>query len=55
MTEDPEEPPKTWETYEQVACYLLEKMGDTLGLGLESVEGEAKTGKRVGYGVGGRR
>jgi hypothetical protein len=42
MTEDPEEPPTTWETYEQVARYLLEKMGDTLGLGLESVEGKQK-------------
>ena len=42
MTVDPEEPPTTWETYEQVARYLLEKMGDTLGLGLESVEGKQK-------------
>jgi restriction endonuclease len=42
MTEDLEEPPTTWETYEQVSRYLLEKMGDTLGLGLESVEGKQK-------------
>jgi hypothetical protein len=29
----------TWESYEDVARYLLEKLGDALGLGLESVEG----------------
>src|SRR6476661_295291 len=34
--------PANWEKYEQVARYLLEKMGDTLGLGLESVEGKQK-------------
>jgi hypothetical protein len=36
------EEPTTWETYEDVARYLLEKMGDTLGLGLETVEGKQK-------------
>ena len=34
--------PTNWEKYEEVARYLLEKMGDTLGLGLESVEGKQK-------------
>jgi hypothetical protein len=38
---EPEES-TTWETYEEVARYLLEKMGDTLGLGLESVAGKQK-------------
>ena len=28
--------------YEEVARYLLDKMGDTLGLGLERVEGKQK-------------
>jgi hypothetical protein len=32
----------SWETYEEVARYLLENMGDTLGLGLERVEGKQK-------------
>ncbi len=36
------EEPTTWESYEQVARYLLEKMGDALGLGLERVEGKQK-------------
>ena len=30
----------TWESYEGVARFLLEKLGDALGLGLESVEGK---------------
>ena len=34
--------PTTWESYEEVARYLLEKMGDALGLGLERVEGKQK-------------
>ena len=55
MTEDPEEAPTTWETYEQVARYLLEKMGDTLGLGLESVEGKQKlVGKSTDWTVDGK-
>lgn len=36
------EEPATWESYEEVARYLLEKMGDALGLGLERVEGKQK-------------
>jgi Restriction endonuclease len=36
------EEPTTWESYEDVARYLLEKLGDVLGLGLESVEGKQK-------------
>lgn len=32
------EEPTTWKSYEDVARYLLEKLGDALGLGLESVE-----------------
>ena len=32
--------PKTWEKYEEVACYLLGEMGDALGLRLASVEGK---------------
>ena len=34
------EEPTTWEGYEDVASYLLEKLGDALGLGLETVEGK---------------
>jgi hypothetical protein len=33
---------QTWQRCEDVALYLLEKMGDTLGLGLERVEGKQK-------------
>ena len=36
------EEPKAWECYEQVANYLLERLSDTLGLGLERVEGKQK-------------
>src|ERR1700744_698027 len=36
------EQPSTWQTYEEVARYLLEKLSDTLGLGLERVEGKQK-------------
>jgi hypothetical protein len=36
------EEPTTWETYEEVACYLLEKLSDELGLGLGRVEGKQK-------------
>jgi hypothetical protein len=43
------EEPATWETYEEVANYLLERMSDTLELGLERVEGEQKL---VGKGDG---
>jgi hypothetical protein len=32
--------PWAWETYEEVARFLLEEMSDTLGIGLERVEGE---------------
>jgi hypothetical protein len=39
---DGEEEPTAWETYEQVANYLLEKLSDMLGLGLERVEGKQK-------------
>jgi hypothetical protein len=38
----------TWESYEGVARYLLEKMGDTLGLGLERVEGKQKLAGKSG-------
>ncbi len=31
-----------WKSYEEVARYLLEQMGDVLGLGLERVEGKQK-------------
>jgi hypothetical protein len=34
------EQPTTWESYEEVARYLLEEMGNALGLGLEIVEGK---------------
>src|SRR6478672_9696417 len=45
----------TWETYEEVARYLLEKMGDTLGLGLERVEGKQKlVGKATNWTVDGK-
>lgn len=37
-----EKEPATWQTYEEVARYLLEKLSDTLGLGLERVEGKQK-------------
>jgi hypothetical protein len=47
--------PTTWETYEDVARYLLGKMGDTLGLGLESVEGKQKlVGKATDWTVDGK-
>lgn len=36
------EQPSAWKSYEEVACYLLEKLSDTLGLGLERVEGKQK-------------
>jgi hypothetical protein len=36
------EEPTTWESYEEVARYLLEQMGDALGLGLEHLEGKQK-------------
>jgi Restriction endonuclease len=36
------EEPTTWESYEDVARYLLEKLSDKLGLGLERVEGKQK-------------
>lgn len=36
------EEPTTWESYEDVARYLLEKLGDLLGLELEHVEGKQK-------------
>jgi hypothetical protein len=36
------EDPTTWERYQEVARHLLEKMADTLGLGLERVEGKQK-------------
>ena len=36
------EEPTTWESYEDVARFLLEKLGDKLGLGLERVEGKQK-------------
>jgi hypothetical protein len=36
------EEPTTWESYEDVARYLLEKLGDALGLELETVEGKQK-------------
>jgi hypothetical protein len=49
------EEPKAWESYEEVACYLLEKMGDTLGLGLERVEGKQKlAGKATDWTVDGK-
>lgn len=32
----------TWESYEEVACFLLEELGDKLGLALERVEGKQK-------------
>jgi len=45
----------SWETYEEVARYLLEKMGDTLGLGLERVEGKQKlVGKATNWTVDGK-
>ena len=47
--------PTIWESYEEVARYLLEKMGDTLGLGLERVEGKQKLVGRVRHGLGDRR
>ncbi len=54
MTEDPKEP-KAWEGYEEVACYLLEKMSETLGLGLERVEGKQKlVGKSTDWTVDGK-
>jgi hypothetical protein len=31
---------KAWETYEQVAVYLLDQVGDRLGLNFERVEGK---------------
>lgn len=34
--------PSTWQSYEQVARYLLAKLSDKLGLGLERVEGKQK-------------
>ena len=34
--------PKAWETYQDVANYLLEKLSETLGLGLACVEGRQK-------------
>ena len=34
--------PATWRDYEEVARYLLEQMGNELGLGLERVEGKQK-------------
>jgi hypothetical protein len=34
------EKPTTWETNEDVVRFLLGKLGDALGLGLESVEGQ---------------
>jgi hypothetical protein len=36
------EEPTAWEGYEEVARYLLEKLSDTLGLGLERVKGKQK-------------
>jgi Restriction endonuclease len=36
------EEPTTWESYEDVARYLLEQLGDKLGLKLERVEGKQK-------------
>jgi hypothetical protein len=40
--------PKAWETYEEVARFLLEEMSDTLGLGLERVEGKQKLAGKSG-------
>ncbi|KRQ26418.1 hypothetical protein AOT83_19045 [Mycobacteroides sp. H001] len=34
------EKPTSWETYEEVARLLLDKIGDALGLRLESIEGK---------------
>lgn len=36
------EKPETWESYEDVARYLLEQLSDMLGLDLERVEGKQK-------------
>jgi hypothetical protein len=38
----------TWQSYEEVARYLLEKMADQLGLGLQLVEGKQKLAGRSG-------
>src|SRR5271170_7648291 len=52
--EEPTEP-TAWETYEEVANYLLEKLSETLGLGLERVEGKQKIpGKATNYTVEGK-
>jgi len=40
--------PKAWETYEEVARFLLEDISDTLGLGLERVEGKQKLAGKSG-------
>jgi hypothetical protein len=40
--------PWAWETYEEVARFLLEEMSDTLGIGLERVEGEQKLAGKSG-------
>jgi hypothetical protein len=40
MTEMGTEEPTTWESYEDVARYLLGQVSDALGLGLETVEGK---------------
>ena len=34
------DPDKAWETYEEVAVYLLDQVGDRLGLDFERVEGK---------------
>jgi len=40
--------PKAWETYEEVARFLLKDISDTLGLGLERVEGKQKLAGKSG-------
>ena len=49
------EEPTTWQSYEEVARFLLQKLSDRLGLGLEGVEDKQKlTGEATDWEIDGR-